>query len=123
MDTSPHTAPPHVSQFPSDQAAQELLKRLNLENASQEVKDKLLAQIADLLDQEILYQVMSRLTDEDMQALEAYLQPDDSGETQSLKPEAYEFIASRIPHLDVLIRDALVKVYDDIVTTKHLLDA
>ncbi|HEY1074625.1 MAG TPA: hypothetical protein VGE59_02895 [Patescibacteria group bacterium] len=119
MDTHPHPSTP----FPTDQAAREVLKRLNMEEISDEAKERLLTQIADLIDQEILYQVMSRLSNEDITELGEFLQTDENSHEESLKPEAFNFIASKIPHLDVIIRDSIVKVYEDIVSTKNLLDA
>lgn len=111
----PATAP---ATDPVKQSAEALLTDLGLNDVSEEKKQALIGQIVALMDKEILFAVMTRLTDEDIEELERYMQ-----ETQGDRPlneQTYEFLANKIPDLQKTIEDAMVAVYDRLKDTNTL---
>lgn len=100
-----------------DTAGAKLFEDLQLTNIPDEQKQALIARIETLVEQEVLIQVMSRLSDDDITALEAKL---GDGE-QPLSDEAYNFIKEKVPGLDKVVEDAVASVYDRIKTTNDVL--
>src|SRR6266540_1986342 len=109
MDTQP--PPTGATQTHDSQAvAVKLLEDLELTNIPDEQKQELTQKVAELVDKEIMYAVMSRLTDEDVVELETLLDSQEGEEP--FNDQTFQFLQDKIPNLGQLIEDSIVAVYD-----------
>jgi cytochrome c553 len=115
VQNTPPPLPPALSQ----QMSVKLLEDLELTTIPEEQKQALLVKISQLVDEEIIYAVMSRLTEQDIADLEQHL--DESNPDKGLTDQTFAFLQERVPNLQAVIEDALLAVYHRLKETNDIL--
>lgn len=90
---------------------QDIIKQLNLDQYSEEERNKIIEELEDLLEKEMLDLVLSKLTDEDSKKFLELLEG-------TVDTAALDFVKQKIPNFEEELKNRFTEVIKDVFEEK-----